>query len=377
MNILYITHDSNLFGSNRSLLDIITYIDRLNFKIRVITPTDGDLVQKLRLEGVECEIIKIYKTIHSAAGQAIDVSTIWNKLKTNYLAVKEIVKCIKNWNIDIIHTNTSVINLGAIAANITHKPHIWHIRELPIQFEFVKDFEKADCFLMKRSAKLICISRYVRDEIRKEENYNNIELLYNPIDTKNYAISRKYFFSSDVLNILVCGAVSKNKGQMDVVRAVKILHERGYGNITLTIVGKGAYFSVIEKYVEKYKMSGFVYLHPFTDNIQEYRNKADIAVMSSVYEALGRVTIESMLSELLVIGADSGATSELIQDGYNGLKYEPHNSKQLAERIEYVMKNKDNAIEIIKRAKRFALHNFDARKQIKQIEKIYYRIGMK
>jgi len=377
MNILYITHDSALFGSNRSLLDIIGYIDKSRFNIMVILPAEGDLSRKLRLMGVRCKIIKMYKTIHIDDGKPIDIAFVREKFKTNVSAVKGIVDYVNKWNIDIIHTNTSVINLGAIAANITHKPHIWHIRELLIHFEFAKDFEKVDCFLMKRSAKLICISRYVRDEIRKEENYNNIELLYNPIDTKNYAISRKYFFSSDVLNILVCGAVSKNKGQMDVVRAVKILHERGYGNITLTIVGKGAYFSVIEKYVEKYKMSGFVYLHPFTDNIQEYRNKADIAVMSSVYEALGRVTIESMLSELLVIGADSGATSELIRDGYNGLKYEPHNSKQLAERIEYVMKNKDNAVEIIKRAKGFALHNFDARKQIKQIEKIYYRIGMK
>lgn len=376
MNILYITHDSNLFGSNRSLLDIIKYIDRSSFQIRVITPTDGDLVRKLRLEGVRCKIIEMYKTIHSDTGQMADAPVIWNKFKTNCLAVKEIVKYIREWDIDIVHTNTSVINLGAIAAGITRRPHIWHIRELPIHFEFVKDFEKADNFLMKRSAKVICISRYVREEIRRAGNYNNV-LLYNPIDINNYIVNRQSFFSSDMLNILVCGAVSKNKGQMDVVRAVKILHERGYGYITLTIVGRGPYFSTIERYVEQYKMSGFVSLYPFTENIAEYREKADIAVMSSVYEALGRVTIESMLSELLVIGADSGATSELIRDNYNGLKYEPHNSRQLADRIEYVVKNKENAIQMIKNAKRFALHNFDARKKIKQIEKIYYRTGTK
>ena len=39
------------------------------------------------------------------------------------------LKKIHQWNIDIVHTSTALTFQGAIAAKLTNKPHIWHIRE--------------------------------------------------------------------------------------------------------------------------------------------------------------------------------------------------------------------------------------------------------
>ena len=98
---------------------------------------------------------------------------------------------------------------------------------------------------------------------------------------------------------------------------------------------------------------------------------ADIAVVSSRYEALGRVTIESMLGEVLVIGADSGATTELICDGVTGYLYEVGNSRQLADQIISVLENKNKSREIVYQAKKYALENFDSSQYAAQILKIY------
>ena len=69
---------------------------------------------------------------------------------------------------------------------------------------------------------------------------------------------------------------------------------------------------------EDSKFKGIV---PFQSDLYELRKHADIALMCSRGEALGRVTVEAMLSENLVIGADSAGTKEIIQNKVTGYLY--------------------------------------------------------
>lgn len=52
----------------------------------------------------------------------------YNRFYNLWQAVR-LSKEIKNLRIDLIHTNTSVVNLGALLTGITGFPHVWHIRE--------------------------------------------------------------------------------------------------------------------------------------------------------------------------------------------------------------------------------------------------------
>ena len=70
---------------------------------------------------------------------------------------------------------------------------------------------------------------------------------------------------------------------------------------------------------------------------------SDVLLVCSRAEAFGRVTIEAMQASLPIIGSRSGATPELVRDRFNGLLYEPSNTKDLANCIEYVMEHPDEA----------------------------------
>ena len=70
-------------------------------------------------------------------------------------------------------------------------------------------------------------------------------------------------------------------------------------------------------------------------------NTADALLVCSTNEAFGRVTVEGMLAGKPVIGARSGATGELIEEGVNGLLYAPGDDKDLAEKIRYLVENSD------------------------------------
>lgn len=105
--------------------------------------------------------------------------------------------------------------------------------------------------------------------------------------------------------------------------------------------------------------------------MKPYREKTDIALMCSRNEALGRVTIESMLGECFVIGAKSGGTCELIKDGKTGSLYESGNSKQLAYNILMVHQDVDKSKAIVKKAKQFALNRFNNKNYANEIFKVY------
>lgn len=80
--------------------------------------------------------------------------------------------------------------------------------------------------------------------------------------------------------------------------------------------------------------------------------------MASRAEAFGRVTVEYMLKGIPVIGARSGATTELISDKETGILYELGNPIDLAEKILFLHHNPELIERLVKDAYQYAVKNF-------------------
>lgn len=63
--------------------------------------------------------------------------------------------------------------------------------------------------------------------------------------------------------------------------------------------------------------------------MKSLRKTVDFEVMCSKFEAFGRVTVEALRSGKLFIGANTGATSEIVEDGITGYVYPVGNYKSL------------------------------------------------
>lgn len=81
------------------------------------------------------------------------------------------------------------------------------------------------------------------------------------------------------------------------------------------------------------------------------RQNMDIELMCAERETFGWVTVEGMRSGLLVIGANTGATPEIITNMKTGLLYTHGDARDLADKIEWVLKNPSSADEIRKMEK--------------------------
>jgi glycosyltransferase involved in cell wall biosynthesis len=92
----------------------------------------------------------------------------------------------------------------------------------------------------------------------------------------------------------------------------------------------------------------------------------DVFVMPSLYEGFGLAAAEAMAVGLPVVGTRIEGLTEVIEDGLTGFLVPPADKRALAERIAYLLNNRDTAVALGKRgAERvrnlFSIENFSAR----------------
>ena len=84
--------------------------------------------------------------------------------------------------------------------------------------------------------------------------------------------------------------------------------------------------------------------------------------------------MEAQLAGCLVIGANTGATPELIKDGKTGFLYEQGNSKELAKKIMYAIQHSELSREIALLGQQYSYKNYSKEKNAENIIEIYQSI---
>lgn len=121
-------------------------------------------------------------------------------------------------------------------------------------------------------------------------------------------------------------------------------------------------------------MAGFISFHDRSNRLEEWYRKSDIVVVCSRAEAFGRVTVEAQLSGCIVVGAECGATVELIKNKETGLLYTLYDIDNLTEQLETIICNKDKSISIARMGQINALNMFNKEKNAVKVIEIYREI---
>lgn len=374
MNVLLIAHEQMINGASYSMLNFIDYLnDKCNFII--ISPfKNGPFVDEIKKRNLEMYFVPFYRWVEIKDDSFKEKHKNWKKKYDviNQKLAEKTAEILKNKNIDIIHSNTSVVDLGYRLSKILNIPHIWHIREFG-----EKDFNMYPLCSYKEYYKkisddnyIVCISKAVRKKFEKKVHKDKLILIYNGVAKENLVKEKKYNLSNQ--NKLVClqaGMIMKNKGQHITVKAIDQLVNDGY-NIELLIAGRGNIQELgIDISDKKWlKCLGQV------NNLPKLRKNVDIEIVSSKMEAFGRVTVEAMMSGSAVIGSNSGCTKELISNNENGLLFKQGNYKDLANKIKYLYNNRKEIQRLGNNAYVYSEKNFLINLCAEKIYKLYTEI---
>lgn len=371
MNLLFIANTNKLYGANQSMLNLIKYLLRSGHKVWVMLPRNGMGEVTDELDKIGCPYFKgkYYSCVSTSNKAKLKYFLNWFFLPILYFKIKRL-------NIDIIHTNTSTIDIGAMLAELFHIPHVWHVRELLAHYGMKYIMPNVYKRFREQSSRVICISKTVYDSNSKEFDTSNMVVIYNGFTVDKENVVERHF-ADKTIHLLEAGIISPSKGQDEAIEAMNILvNQMQCKNVFLTIKGEAtrAYLKELLYKVEMYNLEKYVEIKPFDRNLNKTLNKYDITLQCSRLEGLGRVTIESMLAGVLVVGARSGATEELITDGVNGFLYSVGIAQELAEKIRYAILHKEESEQIIRNAEKWAIQRFHNDKVSRQIEEEYLKI---
>lgn len=328
LNIVFVADIPTTGGATNSMVEIASALQE-NYGAHCIVCTHqySDLNKRLADKGIRSVV-----TGHGAflAGGSP------HKLKTAYSvvancfrwrrAIKSSIRVAEREidlsKVDIIHSNLPRTDFGELLAAKHGIPHVCHLRE--------SSFEDFDCISLKRnpgrflsdnSAALIAVSRFVkRNWVARGVDPDKVQIIYNGVDVSR--IRRRLSTQPGVpVRAIFLGGYSINKGLFDVLEAIAEMPRDYLANISIDVYGYGNK-NAAARFVEKHGIAAAVNLYGPIDDVAARLADYDIGLACAKAEAFGRIILEYQAAGLVVVAADKGAFSELIEDGANGLLYD-------------------------------------------------------
>ncbi len=379
MKICFFSHGSgtNQDGASLSMLNVMEELTDRGHKCVAIMVKDVNLDHWKKNPNIKFFFIPTYDMRLSVKrkGVAVDLKyTVKNCL--NNIKALSICKLLKSENIDLVHINGINNGIGAIVAKKFGVPYVWHIRQLMEEDLGQRLFNKRQVWpLIKNADAVIAIANVVRDKFEKEFG-RSIVTVYNGVPIEDYLVESHSVFEDETISMLLPGRITAGKGQLDAVMAVEALVKAGEFPVVLHLAGHGQddYADKVRNYIADHELKDNVIIHDHISDLRKIRSECDIGLTCSKKEAFGRVTVENQLAGMLAIGANTGGTVEIIQDGVNGLLYKEGDPYSLAGVITKACSDRDKMRKIAAFSREEAKTKYSICRVVDEIEQVYHTV---
>ena len=308
----------------------------------VLLPCDGPMCAQLKEKGISYKVCHYYWWVNYNHGI---FQWLLNKRKQviNYLRIPKLCRFFREYNPELIYTNSVCVNVGVLMASRLHIPHIWQYREAFQQLDFKLSLSEKlsrKIWAMSSTRTHILISDYMMNYYRPYLPNERMVKIYNGVDLPQGIVERKKNTIKGRLKVACVGVLSEQKNQLELLRAQDLLAKCGI-EIETYFIGsyKQEYLEQMRHFMSDHHLDGIAHIIGHTNDVFGALQEMNIGVVAARDEAFGRVTIEYMLMHMPVIVSDSGANPELIEEGKTGMIYPIGNIVRLAENIEQYVKH--------------------------------------
>ena len=379
--ILYIHNGSDFYGASRSLLRLVTRLDRTRYEPLVMLPSDGPLFDALQRHSVQVVVMKSLAVISRRRFQSWKVIPFLLLIPISVMALWQFIR--RN-HIDLVHTNTGSIVSAGLAAKLAGAPHIWHVRDSFHDFRNLWGiFSK---YILWSSDRVVCVSNAIARQFRGMKGkvkviYNGIPLEeFEGVSAREVDAFKERFGLNGKRTVGVVGRIKfQRKGQDVFVRAVSLLKDR-VNSVKYLIVGSPfpgneTHLGRLRKLIDELGVRNEVLLIGDVENIQPvYKALEVLVVPSCTPDPFAGVVLEAMAAGTPVVGTSLGGTLEQIEDGRSGLLVEPNNPELLAKRIQQLLTDETLSNSIRREARKRVEETFRFETMYNEIEQLYNEV---
>ncbi len=288
---------------------------------------------------------------------------------------------VKKFNPDIIHTQL-FFGVGLEA--------LWVARRLKVPLigtnhtaikEFLRYFPLRSVFIdnliikyvnwyYSKCALVTAPSKIVLEEMEKSGLIANTKAISNPIDTMTFQPLPKKPAEYDLIS---AGRLAPERKTKVIIKALPLVKKK-FPNVKLALAGRGIEERGLKQLIHKLGLDNNVVFLGFVNQpaLNQAYNSSKIFVITSTSETQSLVMMQAMAAGLPVIGVRAMALPEYL-DNNHGILVDPDNSDLLAEKIIYLLENREIREKMGQNASVF-VQKFSISNIVKEWENIYRNI---
>lgn len=177
--------------------------------------------------------------------------------------------------------------------------------------------------------------------------------------------------------ILLPARIHPSKGQMDALKALNILKNEGI-KANLIFAGRTdyqLYFQDMLRFIKIKKLDNqIIFLGELNkEDLRNWYATADMVILPSYSEGLGRSLLEAQLMKRPVVAYNSGGISEAIINGVTGFLVKTGNTEELSCRLKQLLSDDNLCKQMGERGRRFIISKFSLEKMVRSHIELYTR----
>lgn len=221
------------------------------------------------------------------------------------------------------------------------------------------------------------IKAHLTNEFKIDES--RIKVIYNCVDPAEVMLTKTKTELLDSLDIpsdkFIIGYFGrldfKEKG-VDILLEAFLRLSKLNKDLFLLLIGNGIDENKIREFITKNKLSAK--MMNSQEDIFNYYQLLDLFVLASRVEPFGIVMIEAGIMNIPFVGSNVDGIAELIENGKDGLLFEPGNSFDLENKILKIIDDRKLAKNLAKNLNKKVLNQFTPQNIIPLYQKLYLKI---
>jgi glycosyltransferase involved in cell wall biosynthesis len=195
---------------------------------------------------------------------------------------------------------------------------------------------------------------------------NRIQTIFNGINIASFeqikaadkaAVMSSLSIPGNAVLLMMTARFDKQKNHKTIIECLALLPENYY----LLLAGDGPERENMEALATSLSIASRIKFLGFRADVLSLMKSTDINILSSNYEGLSGVTLESLCAGKPFLGSDVTGIQNVVPD--NRFLFEPGNAEQLAQKIQQIINNPTLATTMSAMAKEF-VKDFDINKMV-------------
>ena len=235
--------------------------------------------------------------------------------------------------------------------------------------------------LCLRSSAVIGVSPSVADYLRNIAHIpaRKVKLINNALwPAPNLTLSQlqEYRQSLGLKDTdFVIGSVGRifddHKRFSDLIRALRMLHDQGFTQAKLLIIGSGPDDQMLADLTAKLNLTGKVIFSGYQSEARHFYPLMDVFALASAREAFGLVLVEAMLAQVPVIATSVGGMPYVLGQGKAGILVPPNSPHDFAKAIFSLYQNPLQRQKIAEAGRIRAELQFSAERYCHEMDTLY------